>query len=263
MLLASAMNGQERARVPLQTVLLSGSAPDATVTQYLVALPHIAYGDTWRTQIVVTNTSADAASVTLYYFGREGNPLAVPFNGVASISSVLTVPANGQTTIEPDYNSSATSSGWVGLQYTNSGIKAQGIIFWHKPGDPDGQYHQAAVPVISQVPAACIIPLPSTASGYTLPFDETNGSFSGYGFANTTNSTVTMNANFYDDSGNWLGQYTEQLFPFGHTAFLVRDNIEKAETGGGKRGTMVLSGTGVVPLGFVFTSYYAFSTWQP
>jgi hypothetical protein len=263
-LLSAALHCQERVGSTLQTVIMSGSAVNATVTQYLVALPHLAYGGPWRTQFVVSNSSTDAATVTLYYYGNDGAPLSVPFNGVSSTSTALTIPANGQSVVEPDYASLSDSvGGWMGIQYTNSGIKVQGVILWHKPGDPVEQYHQAAAPIISQVPAACIIPLPSTASSYTLPFDETNGRFSGYGFANTTNVASTLNLTFYDNSGTQLGQYTQQLNPFGHTDLLVRDKIAAAEAGGGKRGIMVVSGTGIVPLGFMFTPYYAFATWQP
>ena len=265
LLLACALHGQDRAGSTLQTVIMSGSVPNATVTQYLVALPHFAYGGPWRTQFVISNSSTDAATVTLNYYGDDGTALSVPVNGVSSTSTALTIPANGQTVIEPDYSSSPSNSlgGWVGLQYTNSGIKVQGVFLWHKTGDPADQYHQAAAPIISQVPAACIIPLPSTASSYTLPFDETNGKFSGYGFANTTNTASTVSLTFYDDTGTQLGQYTQQLNPFGHAAFLVRDKIAAAEAGGGKKGIMVVSGTGIVPLGFMFTPYYAFATWQP
>jgi hypothetical protein len=264
LLLACAVHGQDRNGSTLQTVITDGSAANAAVTQYLVALPHFAYGGQWRTQFVIGNSSSDAATVTLYYLGDTGAALSVSYNGVSSTSTTLTIPANGQTVIEPDYSALTDSvGGWAGIQYTNSGIKVQGVILWHKTGDPADQYHQAAAPIISQVPAACIIPLPSTASGYTLPFDETNGRFSGFGFANTTNAVSTLNVTLYDSSGTQLGQYTQQLNPFGHTAFLVRDKIAPAEFGGGKRGIMSVSGTGIVPLGFMFTSYYAFATWQP
>ncbi len=263
-LLSAALKCQERAGSTFQTVIMSGTAVNATVAQYLVALPHMAYGGPWRTQIVISNSSTDAATVTLYYYGNDGAPLSVPFNGALSTSTALTIPANGQTVVEPDYSSLTTSTGgWAGIQYTNSGIKVQGVFLWHKTGDPEDQYHQAAAPIISQVPAACIIPLPSTAASYTLPFDETNGRFSGYGFANTTNVASTLTLTFYDNGGTLLAQYTQQLNPFGHTDLLIRDKIAAAEAGGGKRGIMVVSGTGIVPLGFMFTPYYAFATWQP
>jgi len=79
----------------IQTVV-RGAALDGVVTQYLVALPHIAFGGGWRTQIVITNTSNTAADVTLNYFDDNGNPLNVPIGGLLSTSTTVTVPANGQ-----------------------------------------------------------------------------------------------------------------------------------------------------------------------
>jgi len=242
----------------MQTVLLAGGA-SAGVTQYLVALPHIAYGGPWRTQIIVTNTSSIQASLTLYFYGDDGSALNVPFSGVSSTSTTLTVPANGQTTVEPDYSGTSTVAGWAGLVYTNSGLKIQGVFLWHDPADVPGKYTEAAAPIVSQGAAACIIPLPSTAA-YTMPFDETSGRFSGYGFANTTNAAVTVSLTFYDATGSQLGQYSQQLNAFGHTQILTKDKVPAAAN---QKGTMVIGGTGIVPLGFRFTQYYTFTTWQP
>ncbi len=261
-LLSATLAAQVSVPQSVQTVLTAANA-SSSVTQYMVALPHIAYGGPWRTQIYITNSSSVAASVELYYYGDDGNPISIPFNGVEATSSTLTVPANGQTVIEPDYSASSSVGAWAGIVYSNSGIKVQGVFLWHRSGDPADEFTQAAAPVISQLPAACIIPLPTAAISYTLPFDETGGRFSGYGFANTTNVAATLNATFYDQSGTLVGQYTEQLNPFGHDAFLIRDRIPAAEAGGGKKGVMVLTGAGIVPLGFLFTPYNAFATWLP
>jgi hypothetical protein len=261
-LLGATLSAADREPQTVRTVV-QASDTNATVTQYLVALPHMAYGGPWRTQIVVTNTSTVQATLELDFYADSGSALSVPFNGVSTTSTTLTIPANGQTVIEPDYNTTSTAEGWAGLVYTNSGIQVQGLFLWHRTGDPADEYTKAAAPVISQAAPACVIPLPTTTPTYTLPFDETGGNFSGYGFANTTNAPVTMALTFYDQSGNVLGTYSEQLAAFGHDAFLVRDKLAAAEANGGQKGTMVLSGTGIVPLGFVFTQYNAFATWQP
>jgi len=261
-LLGAALSAADRTPQTVRTVV-QGSGTNATVTQYLVTLPHIAYGGPWRTQIVATNTSAVQATLELDFYADNGSALSVPFNGVSTASTTLTIPANGQTVIEPDYNTASTAEGWAGLVYTNSGIQVQGLFLWHRTGDPADEYTEAAAPIISQASPACVIPLPASTPAYTMPFDETGGRFSGYGFANTTNAPVTMTLTFYDQSGNALGTYSEQLPAFGHDSFLVRDKLPAAEANGGQKGTMSLSGAGIVPLGFVFTPYYAFATWQP
>src|ERR1035441_6594565 len=183
----------------VQTVVRATSQ-DAGITQYLVALPHIAFGGPWRTQVVIGNTSSTPAAVTLYYFGNDGNPLSVAIGGVFSDHTALTVPANGEQMVEPDWQSTTTAEGWAGLVYSNPGVKIQGIFLWHNSADPADKYTEAAVPIINQSGSGCVIPLPGSPS-YTMAYDETGGRFSGYGFANTISGPVTMSLTFYDQNG--------------------------------------------------------------
>lgn len=233
---------------------------DLAVSQYLVALPHIAYGGGWRTQIVVRNTSSTPAGLTIYYFGNKGNPLSLSIGGVASDHTAITVPPNGEQTVDPDWQDSTITAGWAGLVYDNAALKIQGIFQWHNPADPPDKFTEATAPVVSQAGASCIIPMPSGNSTVTMPFDETEGRSSGYGFANTTNTTVTMTLTFYDQSGQSAGQYTQDIPGFGHDQFLLKD---KVTTLANKKGIMSISGQGIVPLGFRFATYNTFTTWLP
>lgn len=234
----------------------------SSVTEYLVALPHIAYGGGWRTQIVVQNTSASPAAVTLSYFGDNGSPLSVSIGGVSSTSTALTIPANGEQVVEPDWAAlTSTTEGWVGLVYSGSGLKVQGVFLWlNAPPAPAGQYTQAAAPVVSQMATACIISLPSGGSALTMPYDNTGGQFSGYGFANTTAAPVTLSLTFYNTSGVVVGQYSETLPAFGHDSFLIAGKVAALA---GTQGTMAITGQGVVPLGFRFNANNTFMTWLP
>jgi hypothetical protein len=240
----------------VKTVL---QAAGTGVTQYLVALPHIAYGGGWRTQVIIANTSAAAADVTLNYFDKNGNPLSVAIGGVSATTSVVTVPANGEETIEPDSASAAETDGWIGLVYSNAGLKIQGIFLWHNPANPAGVVTEAAAPVVDQAGTMCIIPLPG-GTPLSMQFDQTEGRFSGYAFANTTNAAVTLSLTFYDQNGLQVGQYSEPLAAFGHDSFLLQTNIPALAN---TKGTMRISGQGIAPLGFRFTPNYTFTTWLP
>jgi hypothetical protein len=242
-----------------QTVVQSSGSG---VTEYLVALPHIAYGGGWRTQIVVENTNATAAGVTLYYFGDNGTPLNVAIGGVSSTSTTLTIPAYGEQVVEPDWASlTSTTEGWVGLVYSGAGLKIQGVFLWlNAPPAPAGQYTQAAAPIVSQMATACIIPLPSGGSVLTMPYDNTGGQFSGYGFANTTAAPVTLSLTFYNASGVMVGQFSEPLAAFGHDSFLIASKVPALA---GTQGMMAINGLGVMPLGFRFNANYTFMTWLP
>jgi hypothetical protein len=140
-------------------------------------------------------------------------------------------------------------------------LKIQGVFLWlNPPPAPAGQYTQAAAPVISQTAATCIIPLPSGGSALTMPYDNTAGQFSGYGFANTTAAPATLSLTFYNASGVVVGQYSEPLPAFGHDSFLIASKVPALA---GTQGTMSMTGQGVVPLGFRFNANYTFMTWLP
>jgi hypothetical protein len=232
----------------------------ASVSQYMIALPHIAFGGVWRTQIVIGNSGSAAAVVTLFFFGDNGNPLSVAVGGVSSNYTTVTIPANGQQVIEPDWQGNATISGWASLVYLGSGVKVQGIFLWHNPADPAGKYTEAVAPIVSQAGSACIIALPPGSSTLTMPYDETNGRFSGYGFANTMAGPETLNLTFFNQAGAVVGVYSEPLKAFGHDAFLIRDKLPQLA---GQQGTMAVTGQGIVPLGFRFQPDYTFTTWLP
>jgi len=93
-----------------------------------------------------------------------------------------------------------------------------------------------------------------------MPYDETEGRSSGYGFANTTNVAVTLSLTFYDQTGQRIAQYSEQLAAFGHDQFLLRDRVQSVAN---RKGTMQINGQGIAPLGFRFTPYNTLTTWLP
>lgn len=254
--LCSAIGLSAAEQFKLQTVV---QAAASGVSQYLVALPHFTYGGAWRTQIVIANTSAAAADVTLYYYDGSGNPLSLAIGGVSSNQTAVSVPANGQQTVEPDWGGAETS-GWVGLVYTNIGVKIQGIFLWHNPTDPAGKYTQAVAPIVSQAGAMCVIPLPTGSSTMSMLYDETGGYISGYGFANTTNAPATLNLTFYDQNGMMVGQFSEPIAAFGHDSFLLQSKVAALAN---TKGYMQISGQGIVPLGFRFKTDFTFTTWLP
>src|ERR1700757_191329 len=76
-------------------------------SQYQIALPQIAYGGGWQTQIVITNVSTTAQSITLNYYDTNGNPKMIPFNGAPASQTTLNIPANGQQVVIPDFQSAS------------------------------------------------------------------------------------------------------------------------------------------------------------
>jgi len=179
----------------------------------------------------------------------------VPFGGVPASQSNLTIPVNGQQVVVPDFQGSTTVVGWAGLTYNELGLKIQGVFLWQNQGNST----QAVAPIVS-LSEPCILGFPNTAL-ITMPFDMTGGGLSAYAFANTMSTPVTMTLNFYDQNGNSLGSYTPAAIPgFGHTQFGLGDIGVATLTGA--KGSMQISGAGVVPLGFKFYGSI-FTTWLP
>jgi len=235
-----------------------------STTVYNAALPQIAYGGpangpggNWQTQIVITSISGQPEQIELDYFDTNGNPLMVPFNGTPTSKTALTIPVNGQMVVTPDATGSTTAVGWAGLIYNELGLKIQGVFIWQQGAN----ITQAVAPPISLSNATCIIPIPTSALP-TMPFDMTGAGLSAYAFANTLGTPVTMTLNFYDQNGNSLGTYTPAAIPaYGHTQFGLNAQGLPAALAGAK-GSLQISGAGVVPLGFKFYGSI-FTTWLP
>ncbi|HUI80240.1 MAG TPA: hypothetical protein VLY24_20085 [Bryobacteraceae bacterium] len=244
----------------LAVVLLCWAAVPAVysqnASQYLLALPQIAYGGGWETKIVITNTNSGSVNLTINYYDTNGNPLMVPFSGVPTSQSNVLVPANGQLEVVPDFQGTTTVVGWAGFTPPGEiGLKIQGVFLWQNQGNST----QAVAPTVS-LSAPCIIPLPNPTL-VTMPFDMTNGGLSAYAFANTMPTPVTMTLTFYDQNGNQIGTYQPAAIPaYGHTQFGL-NTIGVAALAGAK-GSMQISGAGVVPLGFKFYGSI-FTTWLP
>jgi len=232
------------------------AAHSQTTSPYEIALPQLAYGGGWETKIVVTNVSTSSQALTINYYDTNGNPLMVPFAGVPTAQQNLTIPVNGQMEVVPDFQGANTTVGWAGLNYNELGLKIQGVFLWTNGSTAQTQ---AVAPIVSLL-SPCILGFPNTAL-ITMPFDQTGGGTSAFAFANTMPTPVTMTLNFYDQSGNSLGTYTPPAIPgFGHTQFGL--NAIGIAALAGVKGSMQISGAGVVPLGFKFYGSI-FTTWLP
>ncbi len=236
----------------VQTVIYK-SAGSTAVSQYIVGIPHIAYGGTWQAKILLRNDSDAAATVTAYYFNDAGTAVAVPIGGVSADHTDVSVPAHGQVVLTTDTGGPELTA-WVALQFSNTGVKGQGVFTWTQASATS----EAVAPMINQN-AMCILPFPSTTDP-SMPFDNTGSNFSGYAVANTTASALTVTFTAYSNTGTVLKTFTKNLPAFGHTSFLLTDYSELA----GQAGVLRMNGAGLIPLGFKFVNNpLRFTTWQP
>lgn len=239
--------------------IAASTAYSQSASPYQAALPQIAYGGGWETKIVITNLSSTPEPVTLNYYdgaaATNGQPLMVPFGGVPTSQQSLTIPANGQQEIVPDFQGSTLFVGWAGITYNELSVKIQGVFIQGT--------NQAVAPIVS-LSQPCIIGFPTSAP-LAMPFDQTGPADSAYAFANTLSTPVAMTLTFYDQNGNSIGPTPPlqiQIPGFGHTQFDIRSNSQLQQLSNTK-GTMQIAGAGVVPLGFKFSSGPIFTTWLP
>ncbi len=81
-----------------------------------------------------------------------------------------------------------------------------------------------------------VVPLETAhASGYLLPFDNTQGLATGLALANASDRTGKISVTARDDTGASLATATVELPPLGHNAFMVPSLLPAAAN---KRGTV-------------------------
>jgi len=92
---AVALRGYDNERGEFMITTLPVSQVSAPAPQTLV-FPHLADGDGWTTQFVLVNTTEDAVSGTIAFFGQgAGEPLALTVNGQVTSSLNYTIPPRG------------------------------------------------------------------------------------------------------------------------------------------------------------------------
>ncbi len=244
----------------LAGLILTGTCR-AAVTQYLVGFGHLAFGyydsartGYWTTSFIFRNDGASDAAITLHFFADSGAPLQTPVIGAnRSEQYSVTIPAGGSRRVDLDPTKDyPTVVGWTAVEFDSTAIKGQAVFIQHAS---NGTEAEGVVPMVSASSLACMVPF-SSATVYSMPFDNTPGHTSSYAFANTTNQAVAGRARFYGENNEFLGEIELNLPAFGHTAFESTTLTAIRNT----KGTMRLVGAGIIPLGFRFNAS-SFTTW--
>jgi hypothetical protein len=133
------------------TVVAAGQAGNGS-------LPHFVYGGGFVMGFYVINNSSQAASFTINFYDDQGRPVALPFTGL-STSSTLTdmITANGSKYYEAGTFNAPIVAG-AGVVSSNSSITIQGLIRRH---GGDNSYYEAAVGVTTGY------------NEFVVPFDAT------------------------------------------------------------------------------------------
>jgi hypothetical protein len=175
-------------------------------------LPQFAVGASFVTDFYVVNSGANAANFSIAFHDDNGNPVALPFAGLGSTSTLTdSIPAGGTGFYEAGTPQGAAQSG-SGLVTSDPSITVQALF--RRQGS-DGSYYEAAVPAAAG------------SNEIEIPFDATsfsaNGSqiYTGLAVAildPSNSATVACVAR--DSSGNMIADAISvpNLNPLGHWA---------------------------------------------
>lgn len=216
-----------------------------------VVYPHFIDGASFQTTVTLANLDSKKVHFQVLFFNDDGTDLAVPIVGFSGLQRGLdvTLGIHGTLSFSTAGTSADYRSGWALMSLDNSNDSVTGFSVFRQrvAGRPD---FEATVPVVSQF-----------QGHFVIPYDETNGYFTGIALANPTPYRVSIPVTIYDDAGNALSAPATALQGYGHAAFLIRDLWPVTA---GRRGTIEVraSGFGVAALGLRFNPGGAFTSFN-
>ncbi len=212
-------------------------------------IPQVVGGGYWSTTITLVNLDPMAATVTLRFYGGDGQPKAFELVGKGTLAVVTgTIPVGGSITITTASGPAIPEAqGWAEL-VTDNDIGGMAVFCQAVPGRPD---FEAVVPITSKYDTRVL-----------FPFDNTGGLTTSYAIVNPISiASATVRVAIRDENGASLGAYSLSLDPREHVAFTSKERWPVTEN---RRGVIELSTTGVglSALGLRFNDGGAFTSFH-
>lgn len=178
-------------------------------------IPQVADGGGWQTTLVITNTTSNAANVSLTFQAETvaGATQTTPLPLLESINaSAIPVAAGSSTFLHTPGTAQAVMQGWAQLT-APAGIVAYSVFSLRSGGTQQD----------ATAPAA------ASANRILVPFDNTNGLTTAVAVANTdTANPVTIAVSLRTASGALVQGNLPTLVPGGHQAFQLKDQFTGA-----------------------------------
>ena len=173
------------------------------------SITHATYNGGFTSTFYLVNTGAFPAQFTLSFFDENGNPLSVPLQSPAAMTTpalTQTLAAGAMLVVQTQTNDALPSVLGSAQLTTTGNIGGFEIFRWN----PFGQ--EASVPLETRTP-----------NSFVLVFDDTSGLTTGVAVANLTGSQTNVTVNLRDDTGALFQTQTITLAGHGHTSFLLPD----------------------------------------
>jgi hypothetical protein len=214
-------------------------------------LSHIAAGGPWTTVITLVNTSSTAVPVTVTFYNDDGNALSLPTTATnqgaiqTATSSFVTATINPNATLLITTGQlPSTVVGWADVR---SQVPVNGFAIF-RTASSNSPVSEGTVPLQTQ----------SFPSTITLSYDNAAGFVMGVALANLSDSTASVIATIWDDSGNQLGTQNLSIAGSGHTSFVLPNQIPLTA---GKRGIVQFqSSATITALGLRFSPFGTFTS---
>ena len=184
-------------------VLIAFSASAQTLI-----IPQVADGGGWQTTLVLTNTSANSAAVTLSFFEDTTSGNTTAWNPVfKEVSSTQNLTIAGASTLflHTLGTAATTAQGWAQMQGSAT-VVASAIFTKRVSGLPDQEGTATAA---------------AASLGVLVPFDNTGGLSTAVGLANPTSASETVSIGIRTVSGT-ISQLPAVTIPAqGHMAYMM------------------------------------------
>lgn len=205
----------------------------------------IASGSGWTTSITLINLGSSTIDAAIRFYGDDGTLLTLPVSFADFHNanfSYLAVPSPGlspNATFVVDLGGAALKAGWAEVLATGP-LSGYAVVRFQN-GD---KISEATVPMDANI----------SGTRLTIPFDETNGSLTGFALVNESDLHTDVGVmgvggiemRVFDESGVFLSQHWFSLAGRGHLSIFLNGiaPIHTNATGGNvtnHRGLIVLS----------------------
>ena len=192
------------------------------------SMAQLAVGGSWKTTIVLQNSSPGPAQVHLDFYDNNGNALPLPLSFPQSLSSDPVVASTldrtldagaALTIVSSGSESQPTQVGWT-QPMSDSGVSGF-AIYGTNSGNGD---QEAMVPLETR-----------NSSSYILWFDNTGPMGVSVALANISTQPMSVGVTIRDESGLVIGTSTIPLSALGHDSFYLPSRLAQTAQ---RRGTV-------------------------
>jgi len=174
----------------------------------ILTLPHVLDGGGWQSTIVLTNSNATAASVSLIFHqdtaGGGSLPWSPPLLEVSSTTGMVMVPGS-VIYLHTNGTAAALTEGWAEMN-ADAGVTGYVVFTNRIPGHQDDEGTAPAAPASNRI---------------LVPYDDSNGFVTAIAIVNPTGADQNISVGFRTVDGLVAVSALPTVKAMAHTAFVL------------------------------------------